>query len=62
MTAVFDNVIIGLGIVSYDHTKLLGVFIGSVPIEDFFYALLACLVVPFLWNSLSFKKEKNHDK
>jgi lycopene cyclase domain-containing protein len=58
MTAIFDNVIITLGIVSYDQTKLLNVYIGKVPIEDFFYTLLACIIVPGLWNSLSIKVKK----
>ena len=49
LTAVFDNVIIGLDIVSYDPQRILGIYIYKAPVEDFFYALLAVYVVPALW-------------
>jgi lycopene cyclase domain-containing protein len=49
LTAIFDNVIIGLGIVAYDPHKILGLYIYKAPIEDFFYALLAVCLVPALW-------------
>ena len=50
MTAVFDNLIILAGIVTYDPSKLLGLYIGVAPIEDFFYPLVAALVIPVFWN------------
>lgn len=49
MTAVFDNVIISLGIVAYNPDTLLGLYIYKAPIEDFFYALLAVIIVPAFW-------------
>lgn len=49
MTAVFDNVIIWLGIVAYHPSTLLGLYVGRVPVEDFAYALGAGLLVPLLW-------------
>lgn len=52
LTAVFDNVIVGLNIVGYNTDKILGLFIGVAPVEDFFYALLAVIVVPALWHRL----------
>ena len=48
-TALFDSLIIAAGIVDYDTTKILGIYIGTAPIEDFMYALLAAVVVPALW-------------
>ena len=48
-TAVFDSLIIAAGIVDYDTTKILGIYIGAAPIEDFMYALLAAAIVPALW-------------
>ena len=48
-TAVFDSLIIAAGIVDYDTTKILGIYIGTAPIEDFMYALLAAAIVPALW-------------
>jgi lycopene cyclase domain-containing protein len=52
MTAVFDNLIIGSGIVAYDETKILGLKIFLAPIEDFAYTLAAVLMIPAIWNSL----------
>jgi lycopene cyclase domain-containing protein len=51
-TAIFDSLIISAGIVEYNPDKLLGIFIGSAPIEDFFYAVLACIIVPTVWIKL----------
>lgn len=45
ITAVFDNVIIGLGIVAYDETKISGIMIGLAPIEDFAYSLAAPILI-----------------
>ena len=50
LTAIFDNIIVGIDIVGYAHGKILGILIGHVPLEDFFYAVAAMLIVPALWN------------
>lgn len=52
LTAVFDNLIILASIVNYDPSKILGIYIGKAPIEDFMYSLLAVLLLPALWNIL----------
>ena len=52
MTAVFDSLIVGFAIVVYDPARLLGIYISKAPIEDFFYALLAMLIVPLIYNRL----------
>lgn len=52
LTAVFDNVIVGLGIVEYDHSKISGLLLWLAPIEDFAYALGAVLLIPVLWTWL----------
>jgi small toxic polypeptide LdrA/B/C/D len=46
---VFDNVIILMGLVAYDTTKISGIYIGVAPIEDFFYTLVAVILLPSLW-------------
>ncbi len=51
-TAVFDNLIIGAGIVAYDPAKISGIMIGIAPIEDFAYTVAAVLVLPTLWGVL----------
>jgi lycopene cyclase domain-containing protein len=45
LTAVFDNVIVGTGIVAYDESLITGIKIGYAPIEDFAYALAAPLLL-----------------
>ena len=49
MTAVFDNLIIVLHLVNYNRPHILGLFIGSAPIEDFSYTLTAALLIPLFW-------------
>ena len=53
LTAVFDNLIILAGIVDYDATKLMGIYVGVVPIEDFAYTVVAVLLVPGIWKAVS---------
>lgn len=52
LTAIFDNFIVGSGIVAYDPELISGVRIGYAPIEDFFYTLAAVVIIPSLWNWL----------
>lgn len=49
MTAVFDNVMIGIGLVGYDRAKISGVFVGIAPLEDFAYVVAALVLLPSLW-------------
>ena len=49
LTAVFDNVLVGTGIVGYDRSRISGALIGVAPIEDFAYAIAAVLLLPSLW-------------
>lgn len=58
-TAVFDSLIIAAGIVDYDTTKILGMYIGTAPIEDFMYALLAVVIVPALWKGFGLYDRKS---
>ena len=48
-TAMFDNVMIGIGLVGYDASKISGVFIGIAPLEDFAYAAGAAVLLPSVW-------------
>lgn len=52
LTAIFDPIIIALGIVDYDPSKLIGVYWFGAPIEDFFYALYAVILVPLVWKRI----------
>jgi len=52
LTAVFDNVLVGTGIVAYDPRLISGAFVGVAPVEDFAYAIAAVLLLPSLWRLL----------
>lgn len=49
LTAIFDSLLINAGLFHYNLDKLIGLYIGAAPIEDFFYPLLAVIVVPAAW-------------
>jgi lycopene cyclase domain-containing protein len=53
LTAVFDNVLVGAGIVGYDASRISGAFVGVAPLEDFSYAIAAVLLLPSLWRLLT---------
>jgi lycopene cyclase domain-containing protein len=52
LTAIFDNVIIGTGLVAYDDSLISGVRIGLAPIEDFAYTIAALVLLPSVWELL----------
>lgn len=52
LTAIFDNVIIGTGLVAYDDRLISGVVIGIAPIEDFAYTVAALVLLPSVWELL----------
>lgn len=52
LTAIFDNVMISVGLVDYDPALRLGWSIGVAPIEDFAYPAGAVLLLPALWHLL----------
>ncbi|WP_296632841.1 lycopene cyclase domain-containing protein [Rhodoluna sp.] len=49
LTVIFDNAIVGTGIVAYDASKISGLMIGVAPIEDFAYTLAAAILIPSVW-------------
>ena len=49
LTAVFDNLMIGAGLFSYDPEHISGLFVLLAPIEDFAYPLAAAILLPALW-------------
>ena len=58
LTLIFDNLIVGSGIVDYDPSKISGVMVGRVPIEDFAYTIAAVLIVPSVWSAMVNRKKK----
>lgn len=62
LTAVFDNVMIAVGLFSYDPESLSGVHLGNVPLEDFAYPVAAALMLPALWVLLRGReRRRGHD-
>lgn len=55
LTAVFDNVMIRIGLVGYDPVAISGVFVGVAPLEDFAYAVAAAVLLPSVWSLLARK-------
>lgn len=53
LTAVFDNVLVGVGIVAYDPSRISGARLGVAPVEDFAYAIAAVVLLPCLWSLLT---------
>ena len=51
-TAIFDNVMIGIGLVAYDPAHISGIRVGIAPIEDFAYTIAVVLGLPALWHLL----------
>ncbi|GIG30700.1 lycopene cyclase domain-containing protein [Cellulomonas marina] len=49
LTAVFDNVLVGLSIVAYDPTLISGLRVGVAPVEDFAYTVAAVALLPAVW-------------
>jgi lycopene cyclase domain-containing protein len=58
LTAIFDSVIVGTGIVAYDTSKILGLMIGLAPVEDFAYTIAAALLIPAVWILLGKRKTR----
>ncbi len=52
LTAVFDPLIVGSGIVAYDPDLISGLRLAGAPVEDAAYALGSALLVPTLWTLL----------
>ncbi|GGC07039.1 lycopene cyclase domain-containing protein [Cellulomonas carbonis] len=61
LTAVFDNVMIRVGLVAYDDAQRLGPQVGVAPVEDFAYTVLAVLLLPALWVLLGRRRRAADD-
>lgn len=46
LTAVFDNVMIAVGLFTYPEAHLSGIRIGLAPLEDFAYPVCAGFLIP----------------
>lgn len=60
LTAIFDNVLVGTGIVAYDVALTSARTIGVAPIEDFAYTFGALALLPALWAMLGGPRASVH--
>lgn len=49
LTAVFDNLMIAAGLMTYAEAAISGVHLGLVPIEDLAYPIAGLMLLPGLW-------------
>lgn len=61
MTAVFDNIMISVGLVAYNPALITGAFLGVAPLEDFAYAIAAIVGLPSLWTLLGSRTKAGSD-
>lgn len=59
LTAVFDSVLVYFEVVGYDLDKILGMYVGYAPVEDFFYAIFAAIIVPWAWHKFGARDDKH---
>jgi lycopene cyclase domain-containing protein len=62
LTAVFDNVLVGTGIVGYDPALISGAKVGVAPLEDFAYAIAGLVLLPSLWSLLSHRSSSSAER
>ena len=58
LTAVFDTIMIDVGLYVFDPDKILGVYLWGAPLEDFAYAIAAAIGMPVLWVALGRRKAR----
>jgi len=58
LTAVFDNVMIAVGLFTYPDELISGVRVGLAPIEDFAYPLCAAFLVPAVYTLFAPARKK----
>lgn len=53
LTAVFDSIMIGLGLFTYAPEHISGLVVGLAPVEDFAYPIAIAAALPALWALLT---------
>ena len=61
LTAVFDTIMIDVGLYVFDPDKILGRYIWGAPLEDFAYAIAAGVGIPVLWVVLGRRRRPEHE-
>lgn len=63
LTAVFDNVMMMAGFFDYGTEQISGLRLGLMPLEDFFYPIVAALLLSGVWQLLGGDRRRDdaHD-
>lgn len=62
LTAVFDNLMIAVGLFEYAEPVISGLHLGLAPIEDFAYPIAAVILLPSLWVLLApLRRDRSDD-
>ncbi len=59
LTAIFDQILTGLPIVTYEVAKVSGYKLFNAPIEDFFYTIVVVILVGSLTEYTSRKSKRS---
>ena len=62
LTAIFDNLMIAAGIMTYTDQNISGVQVGLAPLEDFAYPLAGVLLLPALWLLLGGRSDDGENR
>jgi lycopene cyclase domain-containing protein len=58
LTAVFDTIMIDVGLYEYATDKILGIYVWRAPLEDFAYPVAAAVGMPVLWTVLERRRAR----
>ncbi len=58
MTTLFDTYLTRMPIVGYNQDALLGVKLGTIPVEDYAYTIVLAFLPPSVWRKFG-KREEN---
>ena len=61
LTAVFDNVMLAVGVDDYARAHASGLAIGRAPVEDFSYPLATALLLPGVWELSRRRQHAEHE-
>jgi lycopene cyclase domain-containing protein len=60
LTAVFDNAMIAVGLMTYAGAHISGARVGLAPLEDFAYPIAGLLLLPSVWLLLRPRPGRRH--
>lgn len=62
LTAVFDNLMVAVGLMTYAAADIAGPSVGLVPLADFAYPLAGLMLLPALWLLLRPRSHRERER